>query len=152
MRKKESMILLILFCISCIYSFTEPEETVEKIELPAEIKIFVEGAKTTTLIYDHDPTIKEILDDIEITNIYGFDEDYSLATQDIFYIPLATDLISLNHASQEELMTIQGIGEKKAMSIIEYREKEGFKTIEDIMEVDGIGEKTYLKIRGFLCL
>ena len=56
--------------------------------------------------------------------------------------------ISLNNASIDELMTLDGIGEKKAQAIIEYRNKNGgFKSIEEILEVDGIGSATYEKIK-----
>ena len=56
--------------------------------------------------------------------------------------------ININTASVDELVTLNGIGEAKAKSIIEYRETNGnFKTIEDIMNVSGIGEAAYNKIK-----
>lgn len=152
MDKKERIVLAFLFVISCIYSFVMPESSIEKIENVPEITIFIEGAVNTKLSYDHDPTISEIFKDIHIENSYGFDEDYCLSSQDVFYIPAGEQLISLNSATKEELMTIKGIGEKKAAAIIEQRNQERFQTIEDIMKVSGIGEKTYLKIREQLCL
>ena len=61
--------------------------------------------------------------------------------------------ISLNNASLDELMTLDGIGEKKAQAIIEYRNKNGgFKSIEEILEVDGIGSATYEKIKDRLTI
>lgn len=60
--------------------------------------------------------------------------------------------VSLNNASLEELMTLDGIGESKAKAIIEYRNKNEFKSIEEIMEVNGIGTATYEKIKDKLTL
>lgn len=60
--------------------------------------------------------------------------------------------ISLNNASLDELMTLDGIGEKKAQAIIEYRKKHSFKSIEEILEVDGIGTATYEKIKDRLTI
>lgn len=61
--------------------------------------------------------------------------------------------VSLNKASKEELMTLSGIGESKALAIIEYRSKNnGFKVLEDIMNVSGIGESLYNKIKDNITL
>lgn len=52
--------------------------------------------------------------------------------------------INLNTADAEELMKLNGIGEVTAAKIIEYRETYGgFRNIEEIMNVDGIGEKKF---------
>ena len=56
--------------------------------------------------------------------------------------------ISINTATKEELMTLTGIGESKALNIIEYRTTiSKFNTIEDIMKVSGIGESAFEKIK-----
>lgn len=55
--------------------------------------------------------------------------------------------VSLNQATKEELMTLSGIGESKALLIIEYRKKTPFQNITDIMNVSGIGESIYEKIK-----
>lgn len=58
------------------------------------------------------------------------------------------EIININSASLSDLQKINGIGEVKAQSIIDYREKSGgFKSIEDIKNVDGIGDKTFEKIK-----
>ncbi len=60
--------------------------------------------------------------------------------------------VALNSATKEELMTISGIGESKAISIIEYREKSPFTKIEDILNVSGIGEALFEKIKAFITI
>ncbi len=56
--------------------------------------------------------------------------------------------ISINKGTKEQLMTLSGIGESKALAIIKYREdNNGFKTLEEIMNVSGIGEAAYNKIK-----
>ena len=60
-------------------------------------------------------------------------------------------LVNINTATRDELMTLPGIGESKAESIIKYRESFGlFKTAEDIMNIAGIKEKMFEKIRDFI--
>lgn len=152
MNKIDGVIFVILFVISCVYSYVQPDEKIENIKTNPQITIYIEGKIEKTLVYDYQPNIKEIFEDIHLDNIYGFDNNYTLSSKQQLYIPLSNDLISLNHANQEQLMTIKGIGEKTALKIIEYRNKESFKTIEDITQVSGIGYKTYLKIREYLCL
>lgn len=58
-----------------------------------------------------------------------------------------TDKININTASKEELESLPSIGSSKANSIIEYREKNKFESIEDIKNVTGIGDSLFEKIK-----
>ena len=59
--------------------------------------------------------------------------------------------IELNRASLAELMTLPGIGEVRARSIIEYREANGpFHYTTDLMNVSGIGEGIFSKLRDYV--
>lgn len=56
--------------------------------------------------------------------------------------------ININTAGLSELMNIDGVGEKTAQKIIDYREENGgFKSIEDIKNVDRIGDKIFEKMK-----
>ena len=56
--------------------------------------------------------------------------------------------VNINTAVLEDLKTLNGIGDSKAKSIIDYREKNGeFKSIEDIKNVTGIGDKMFERIK-----
>lgn len=56
--------------------------------------------------------------------------------------------ININTAGKEELMTLTGIGEAKAESIMDYREKNGsFTSIEELMQIEGIKEGVFNKIK-----
>ena len=56
--------------------------------------------------------------------------------------------ININTATKEELMTLKGVGEAKAESIISYRNDVGaFLKIEDIMNIPGIKEGLFNKIK-----
>jgi competence protein ComEA len=56
--------------------------------------------------------------------------------------------VNINTADVNELMTLPGIGEAKAESIINYRQEHGeFKAIEDIKNISGIKDSAFNKIK-----
>lgn len=61
-------------------------------------------------------------------------------------------LININTAEKDLLVLLDGIGEKRAEDIIEYRQTHPFKRIEDIKKIDGIGQKTFDKIKNQICV
>ena len=49
--------------------------------------------------------------------------------------------ICKNQADAEDLMQVEGIGEKRAQSILDYRNQKGrISSMEELLEIDGIGE------------
>ncbi len=59
--------------------------------------------------------------------------------------------INLNTATSSQLEALPGVGPRTAERIIEYREKNGgFKKIEELMNVQGVGEKSFLKIKDLI--
>lgn len=59
--------------------------------------------------------------------------------------------INLNTATLEELMTLPGIGEKRAQAILNLREQKGsFQKIDDLMEAEGIKEGIFQKIKDLI--
>lgn len=64
-----------------------------------------------------------------------------------------SQLVNINTADKETLMSLPGIGAGKAEAVIAYREAGGvFKDIKDIMLVDGIKEGVYAKIKDKICV
>lgn len=62
-------------------------------------------------------------------------------------------LLNINTATKEELMTLSGIGESKAESILQYRtEHGGFSSIEDLKNISGIKDGVYQKIADQICV
>lgn len=58
-------------------------------------------------------------------------------------------LVNINTAGKEELMTLPGIGESKAVTILQYREEHGsFQSVEELMEIPGIKEGVFNKIKS----
>jgi len=60
--------------------------------------------------------------------------------------------ININTATKDELTSLNGIGEATANKIINYRNKNKFKDIEDIMNVPGIGEAKFNNIKDYICV
>ncbi len=73
------------------------------------------------------------------------------AEKDIKQTGSGTGKININNATKEQLMSLPGIGEVKAESIVKYRETNGaFKRAEDIMNVSGIKEAGYESIKDLI--
>jgi competence protein ComEA len=59
--------------------------------------------------------------------------------------------ININKASAEELTQLQGVGQKYAAKIVEYRDQNGpFAAPEDLMKIPGIGPKVLEKNKDII--
>lgn len=90
--------------------------------------------------------------DIEVINLATKLEDGMIVNvfkKEIKYV----EKVSINKATIDELTKVSGIGDAKAKSIIEYRNKHGnFMSLEEIKKVDGITKDTFNKIKESICL
>lgn len=68
-------------------------------------------------------------------------------------VEIADGKVDINKATAETLALIDGIGEKTAQAIVDYRTKYGaFEDIAEIKRIKGIGEKTYEQIKDYICI
>lgn len=74
-----------------------------------------------------------------------------VGVQDANKANTAANKLSINKATQQQLEEIPGIGEKKALAILEYIKSHGpIKNQQQLMEVKGIGAKLAEKINSFV--
>ncbi len=68
-------------------------------------------------------------------------------------ISFANELVNINTADKEMLMQINGVGEKRAEAIIEYRKANGkFKSVQELTEIKGIGQSLLDKNKDVLTI
>jgi len=64
----------------------------------------------------------------------------------LFLSTLLLGAVDINNATKEELVTLKGIGLKKATKILKYRKKNCFKNLKELKKVKGIKKKQAKKI------
>jgi competence protein ComEA len=58
--------------------------------------------------------------------------------------------LDINTASITDLMTLPGLGRKRAEEIIRRRLVQPFRRTSDLLRIKGIGRRTYLKLKPFV--
>lgn len=142
-------------------SLEEDDSSEEDIEY---IFVYVCGAVISEGVYEL-PSGSRVYEAIEVAGGFREDADKSnvnqaevLEDEERIYVPMIGEevqeknsedgKVNINKASKEELMTLTGVGESRAESIIKYREENGgFQNIEDIMQVPGIKTGLFEKIK-----
>lgn len=60
---------------------------------------------------------------------------------------------SVNRATADELELLPGVGPVLAQRVVEFRQKNGgFRKLEELLMVEGIGEKKFIHLRQYLKL
>ena len=142
-----------------VYKLNTSSRVIDAIKIAGGLK---DGANTRLI------NLSKKLEDGEVIVVYSDKEIDSLKKEKVIYIETpcvceevkndaclteqtttnTSGKININTATKEQLLTLNGIGESKATSIIDYRNKNGkFKKIEDIKNVSGISETIYSKIK-----
>lgn len=133
---------------------------VDNYEINPSIKVEIKGevSKDKVIEIERGSSLYDVIDEIEISDnadLSSLALNTPLSDNQVIVIPKNSEneLISINTANLDKLMSLPGIGTFIGERIIEYREIHGcFKTIEEIKNVKGIGDKKYEQIKELICL
>ena len=178
MRRIRNFIIFVIL-LTCVNGCQKQEAqsmSLEVLDLESEHEI--QNAETTIFVYvcgavAHQgvyelPVGSRLYEAVEMAG--GLREDAAeaelnqaqvLEDETRIYIPTLAELkesqlnsdgkVNLNTASKEELMSLPGVGESRADSIVQYRKDMGnFQSVEDVMQVSGIKEGLFAKIKEFI--
>ncbi|HEM6233719.1 TPA: helix-hairpin-helix domain-containing protein [Streptococcus suis] len=127
------------------------------LEADARVNDAVEAAGGLTSQADPKSiNLAQKLSDEAVVYVASKDENISVVTSTATSSAMSqeektTSLVNLNTATEADLQTISGIGAKRAVDIIAYREANGgFKSVDDLNNVSGIGDKTMESIRPYV--
>ncbi|NMB15139.1 MAG: hypothetical protein GX985_07825 [Gallicola sp.] len=114
--------------------------------------IQIAGGHTTNADIENINLALKIEDEmkIHIPKIGEIKADYEI--QGVMDSGNKENLVNINNATKEELMTLPSIGEIKAQKIIDFREKQKFEKKEDLKNVSGIGDKTYEELEELITI
>lgn len=156
--KKSIFIFSLASLMLCAYQSRVTPIQLEKRDTIMQAEIKGEVIQPGVYEISKNETIKDLIEQAqgisEKADLSSLSLMQNVLANDVIVIPQKTEQekISLNSAPLEQLTCLSGIGEAKALLIIEYREKQPFLKIEDLMNVKGIGKKIFEKNKDILAL
>ena len=172
MRKKELIIMVLIIALTVFLAFlpkilnNKEEEPIKTEETPTTITITIKGeikVEELKIKIPYGYTYGYV-----ITKIDNYLNKYSIISEDRktrYYkdttiiiessdkknnnteTNIDSGKININSASVDELVTLYGIGEKRAKAIIEYREKKKIETFQELKELLGVSDEVIRNIK-----
>ena len=158
------------------YSIEEPSPE-EMTTEAATIFVEVKGAVKYPGVFELPPDarVKNVLEMAQLeadADLLTVNQSMKLVDEMVIYVPVTGEVgeadvpvpespataddgekVNINTAGVEELVTLNGIGEKKAQLFIDYREEHGlFMKLEDIKNIPGIGDKTFESLEPYITI
>lgn len=166
MKQKIIMVVVLVILLS-VWLFPKKEETTYLNQSANPFHVFevsvVCGTFQTEKSYIHETTVKEVFEDaflvIPTCPIDTFNLNQVITTNQTIHltevsheVPITTQ-VNINKASFQTLITVPGITETRAASIIIYREQHGdFMDLDELIHVKYIGVSTLEKIKPYLTI
>lgn len=152
----------------------EEEINVEE-EIQSTVFVEVKGAVKSPGVYElaKDARVINVLNMAELltkSDLMSVNQSQKIYDEMVIYVPYEgedlevdygsgsngdsnEETVNINTAAVSDLTKLNGIGEKKAALIIEYRELNGlFMKKEDLMNITGIGEKTFESLESYITI
>ncbi len=171
-RKKEIIVIVLIILVTValafipmIINYTKSDsEAITESKRPTTVNIKVTGELKLDEINIKIPygyTYGYIINKIELyLNDYSvIDDDRNkryyedstvvIETRDIKSVTIEdnSDKININTANAGELTSLYGIGDKRALLIIEYRQKKNIESFEELKELIGVSDEVIKRIK-----